>query len=119
MAWSDVSTILAATSVADSSDSITWSSDQTLSPGEQAHVQIKVERGGTTDDADIYVRSYLDTDDDTIPIYSYTHETGDDATSYSSIVLSGIYGFAVGARGAGDTDTHTVTISLRKDGVDL
>jgi len=119
MGWTNISEIHSANAVGNSADAIEWTANQGLNPGEQAHVQIHCNRAGTTDDLNIYVRSSLGANDDTESIYSYTHETANDANSFSAIVMAGVYEFAIGVRSAGTTDLHVVDINMRTDGVDL
>jgi len=117
MAWADETTLLSSESVSDTEE---FGTGVTLSPGEQAHIQVKCVRGGTTDD--LYIRVYSQVDDtnyDTEALYSFTLETANDATAYISFVMSGIYGFKVGVESAGATDDHVITILCKKDGVSL
>jgi len=120
MAWTNISEIHAANAVGNSADAIEWTANQTLNPGELADIQVHCNEVGDTDNLNVYVRSSLGANDDTIPRYSYQHEnSGTNGNSFSSFSLSGIYQFAVGVRSAGTTDLHVVDINMKTDGVDL
>lgn len=118
MAWADYTTIMDGQVVSDGAEVL--ASEVTLNPGEQAHLQVKCVRGGTTDDLYIYVYTQVDgTNYDTEAIYSFTLETANDATGYVSFVLSGIYAFKVALLSAGATDDHTCSVYCKKDGVSI
>lgn len=117
MAWGSETSIFTANAVGLSNQAIQWTANQTLNPKEEAHIQVHCNRAGSTDDLNVYVRTSLGTNLDTIPTYSYSHETADDANSYSSFFISSAYSFSVGVRSNGTTDAHVVDIAMRKDGV--
>jgi len=117
MAWADYTTILNASSV-DTTEDLTTA--VALNPGEQAHLQVKCVRGGTTDDLEIRVYTQVDgTNYDTEALYSFTLETANDATAYISFLVSGVFTFKVGVTSAGATDTHTVSVYCKKDGISI
>jgi hypothetical protein len=94
----------------------------TLAPGELAVVQVKANFPATpTDDLEVYILQTLDdtseTSDNQTSLATVLINTDDPA--YKSFPVSGMRKFRVGVIRTGSTDTITVDIWVRKDGVDL
>lgn len=95
----------------------------TLTPGEEAHVQVSVNFPTTpTDDALIAVYSTLDDSSETwdlVPLFQIRLSRLVDPNVISFIVRDA-YRFRVGVRRSGSTDTITsADLSYRTNGIDL
>jgi len=94
-----------------------------LNPGEAAHVQVKYNPVGSPTDH-LIVAVYGTLDDatqvsDVTPFMEFTVDKGSDP-NYVSFIVSGLYGYRIGVRRSGTTDTITdADCSYRKDGVSL
>jgi len=91
----------------------------TLNPRESAHVQVISNRTGSTDH--LIIAAYTTLDDttevwDLVPMMEFLLE-GSPSPNMISFLVTGVYKFRIGVRRSGSTDTFTVDMSIRKDGV--
>lgn len=99
-----------------------WDTDESsavsLNPGELCEVYVYSDTGGTTDDLIIGVFPSPDggTTYPTQPVQQFTVPYVDDPDS-KMFIISGWSSFKLKAKGSGATDTFTVTIKAKKDGV--
>ena len=94
-----------------------------LNPGESAHIIVKYNPvGSPTDHLIVAVYPTLDAStqtSDTTPYMEFTIDKGTDP-NYASFIVTGLYGFRIGVRRSGTTDTITdADCSYRTDGVIL
>ena len=119
MAWSAKTNLLTNQSVIHSG-SPEQTALVTLNPGEQAHVQLDIDwPASPTDDLIVRVKSALDADEDTIPIWSQTVSASGTDPDFISFLVSGVYKFLVELEVDGTSDTIQVTVDYRKDGVSM
>lgn len=118
MAWGDKTQIMTAQAVQGTE---LFSSYVALSPGEVAHVQVKADTNGTTDDLEVRIYGTLDatseTPDNQSNVVGLILKGNDPA--YWSTLVSGFYKFRIGVVRSGSTDTITTDMWVRKDGVAL
>src|SRR5438309_10522093 len=93
----------------------------TLNPGETAHLQVKIDfPASPTDYATISAYSTVDgTNYDITPFYTFNLDKATDPNS-AAFLISVVYGFKVGVKRSGSTDTLTsADATLRKDGISI
>lgn len=91
-----------------------------LSPRELCQVQLEVDSNGTTDDVDWEIQSSPDdgTTWDSLPILSGRIDvTSSSVNQTMTVLVSGVEQFRVQGKKTGSTDTITLKVRYRKDGV--
>jgi hypothetical protein len=91
-----------------------------LSPRELCQVQLEVDSNGTTDDVDWEIQSSPDdgTTWDSLPILSGRIDvTSSTVNQVLTVLISGVEQFRVQGKKTGSTDTITLKVRYRKDGV--
>lgn len=122
MAWASSVAATQLTSVtSEQFFSFSGSTTVTLNPGETAHLLPKVDFPSSP--TDYGVISVYDTVDGTTfaiaPFYTFQIDKATDPNS-AGFLISGIYGFKVGVKRSGSTDTLTTAdCTLRKDGISI
>lgn len=90
-----------------------------LNPGESAHIQLKSDTNGTTDDLEVFIVTSVDGtdwDDDENAMLAFTIPKSPDP-GYKSFLVSGVYRYRILAQRSGSTDTFTVDYKIRHDGI--
>jgi hypothetical protein len=124
MSWGNKTTATQLTSITtEQFFSFGGSSYVYLNPGESAHVQVKYNPvGSPTDHLIVAVYGTLDASTQTSDVTPFMEFTVDKASdpNYVSFIVSGLYGFRIGVRRSGTTDTITdADCAYRLDGVTL
>lgn len=120
MAWGSKTASTQLTSVTNTEQY--FSQTPTLNPGEEVHVEIIANPPATpVDDLEVRVYTTLDasTEDwDDTAFMSFVIDNGIDPNKRSFIV-SGVYKFRVGVQSSGATDSYTVDMNHRVNGISI
>lgn len=112
MGWGDVTVLKSDLAEGGTTSAVT------LNPGEKAHVQVDRTDAGTTDAYIIGVLGSIDGTAglDSLALIEFRIGATDGPFSF---LVGGVYSFAITMSAEGSTDTVTVDVEYRKDGVSL